>query len=394
MYGLENLSSIDFEDLCRDLAKALTENRFEAFGPGPDGGIDGRYATSSQTTILQAKHYFKADFASLLKAIRGEAKKMEKLKPERYILITSHSLTPAKKDRLMEGLRGLQVASGDILGREDIGDLLRENSDILKAHVKLWLSSTAVLERVLNSGLEAFTEATRDEILDNLRLYVRNESFDDAVCRLEEHKVLIIAGAPGVGKTTLARILTYRYLEQGWQFYAIDSLEKGFARIDRSKPTVFFFDDFLGRVELNRQALHQHDSALARFVRRVRKSTNLRFLLTTRAHIFEEAKLISDYVDESNVQLTTFLLDVGQYTRRVRAHILFNHLVNSGLTEEHFSELLKGDWIKKIVDHENYNPRVVSMVTSSRITRVDPKDFPADVLAGTKQPRPHMGKAV
>ena len=71
-----------------------------------------------------------------------------------------------------------------------------------------------------------------------------------------------MSGPPGVGKTTLARMIAYHYLNEGWRFYAINSLEDGFSKIDDGKPTIFFFDDFLGRIELDRQSLLQRDSAL------------------------------------------------------------------------------------------------------------------------------------
>lgn len=51
MTALENLSPIDFEELCRDLAQAETGERFSAFGPGPDGGIDGRDSQGGNATI-------------------------------------------------------------------------------------------------------------------------------------------------------------------------------------------------------------------------------------------------------------------------------------------------------------------------------------------------------
>ena len=60
MAGLENLSHIDFEELCRDLAHAETGERFEAFGPGPDGGMDGRHAKAGKSTVLQCKHYWRS----------------------------------------------------------------------------------------------------------------------------------------------------------------------------------------------------------------------------------------------------------------------------------------------------------------------------------------------
>ena len=161
---------------------------------------------------------------------------------------------------------------------------------------------------------------------------------------------------------------------------------EGFAKIDDSSPTVFFFDDFLGRIDLDRRALRQHDSSLALFVKRIRKSKNARFILTTRAHIFEDARSISDRIDEPNVQLTKYLLDVGKYTRRVKAHILFNHLYYSDLTEKHFLALLNADIVKDIVDHNNYNPRIVSQISSSRVDPIKPQEYPGYVLSALNEP--------
>jgi hypothetical protein len=41
-YDLHALSWPDFEDLARDLIGRESGVRFEAFAPGPDGGMDGR----------------------------------------------------------------------------------------------------------------------------------------------------------------------------------------------------------------------------------------------------------------------------------------------------------------------------------------------------------------
>lgn len=386
MSRLENLSDIDFEELCRDIARAETGLRFSAFGPGPDGGIDGRHAKGDKKTILQSKHYIGSSFSQLKLAVGRELKKLTSLNPDRYLLFTSQSLTPSRSDTLAAVLGDFLRDPGDLWGREDIEAALRNHPAIEKAHLKLWLSSAAVLERILRSGLQAYTQASEQQILDELNVYVRNESFDEASKKLEEQKVLVISGPPGVGKTTLAKMLSYHYLNEGWQFCAIRSLDEGFAQIHDNSPTIFFFDDFLGRIQLDRQSLLQRESALAIFVRRVRASKNARFVLTTRAHIFEEARQISDYVDDQRFQLAKYLLDVGSYTRKIKAHILFNHLAASSLTREHFAALLDGDWLKKIIDHKNYNPRVIASASSDCLEYIKPNDYPAYLYSALEKP--------
>ena len=93
-YDFASLSPADFEDLARDLVCRELGVRFEAFAPGPDGGIDGRHATGSGAIILQAKHYAGSTYAALRSKMKRERKAIDRLSPARYILTTSRPLTP------------------------------------------------------------------------------------------------------------------------------------------------------------------------------------------------------------------------------------------------------------------------------------------------------------
>jgi len=386
MTRLKNLSHIDFEDLCRDILQAETGNRFSAFASGPDGGVDGRHSKGEKSTVLQCKHYAGSSYSNLKSSIKREIPKLEVLKPTRYYFCTSQALTPAKQDEIAGLLFPYLADSQDVWGQDDIEGALRRNPDIEKSHIKLWLSSAAVLQRVLKSGLEEFTNTTRDELLEKLKVFVRNPSLDEAMKKLEAEKTLIVAGPPGVGKTTLAYMVSYQFLSDGWRFVAINSLDDGFEKIDDDTPTSYFCDEFLGRIELNRQSLLQRDNQLAMFVGRVRRSQNARFILTTRAHIFEEARNLSDRIDDGRLQLSKYLLDVGIYTRKVKAEILYNHLEASGLTQNHFASLVSGDWLKKIVDHKNYNPRIIAHISSDNHTPVDAESYPDFVMRSLEHP--------
>src|SRR5260221_6593384 len=99
-FDFKSLSTADFEDLSRELVAKEMGIRFEGFGAGPDGGIDGRYAPGVGSTILQAKHFVGSTFSSLKSAMKRERRSIDNVGPHRYIVTTSRSLTPSNKKSL------------------------------------------------------------------------------------------------------------------------------------------------------------------------------------------------------------------------------------------------------------------------------------------------------
>ena len=392
-YSFDALSPADFEDLTRDLIGRHLSVRFEAFGPGPDGGMDGRHAGGG-TTILQAKHYRLSDFASLARTMTRERRAIDALSPERYLLATSRPLSPGNKDALAAIIGTSLRSTGDIFGEGDLNHLLRTYPEIEKAHVKLWLSSTAILERVLHAATHNFTKLTERDIRAKLKVYAENPSFKSGRDILEKQRVLIISGPPGVGKTTLAEMLCYAYLGDQWELVVIRSLEEGFAQIDDSRRQIFLFDDFLGRIALDERALSNQDSDLARFISRVRRTPTARFVLTTRAYIYEQAKLLSEALSDTKLNVSRYLLDVGIYTRRIRARILYNHLIVTGVPEAHIAALIEAGAIKTIVDHDHYNPRIIEWMTEpDRLDTIASEDYPAEFIEILDHPERIWDKA-
>jgi hypothetical protein len=106
-YGFSALSSQDFEDLCRDLLQAEWSVRLEAFKSGRDQGIDLRHIRAGDgATIIQCKHFLRSGVTKLLGHLsKVERSKIEKLKPARYVLVTSVSLTPGNKDAILDQCR-------------------------------------------------------------------------------------------------------------------------------------------------------------------------------------------------------------------------------------------------------------------------------------------------
>lgn len=386
-YDFKNLSSADFEDLVLDLIGKEEGIRFEAFCAGPDDGIDGRHSYGSENIILQAKHYEGSSFSNLATTMKRERLSIDKLTPSRYILVTSCKLTPANKSKLSSIIGPGLKSEADIFGPEDINGLLRKYPEILKSHIKLWLLGVGVLEQVLRAATHTYTAITLDEIEHKIRVYASNPSFYESLDTLDKYQLLIISGPPGVGKTTLAEILCYTFLSEQWELVPIRSLDDGFAAINNTKKQIFLFDDFLGKVALDRKALAYKDSDLAKFMNRVRRSPNARFILTTRGYIFEEARRVSEHLGDHRLDLMKYVLDVGVYTRQIKARILYNHLLVSDTPQLYIRALVESSMLAKIVDHKNYNPRVIEAMTDIlNIGNIDPDNYPMVFIEALNNP--------
>jgi hypothetical protein len=374
-YNFDGLSSYDFEILVRDLLQAELGIRLEVYKPGRDTGIDIRGYTGephiNNQLIVQCKHFSGSRLADLLREMRvNELVKIQRLSPNRYILVTSLPLSPEDKDKILSILRPYSKSSSDILGREDINNLLGRWPEVEQQNFKLWLTSSAVLQRITHSKTFVLSEIDLDRIRRTLMLYVQNASFFQAKKILEDQHYCLIAGIPGIGKTTLAEILCVDYVDRGYRFVRISGdISEAVAMFHRDDRSIFYYDDFLGTTSLEYKFGKNEEVALASFIDAVRRSKS-RLILTTREYILNQAKLTYERLDRSRIDFQKCVIQLADYTRFHRAQILYNHLYFSRLPPSFLGAIVKDNGYRKIVDHPNYNPRLIEWMTDvSRITQ-------------------------
>jgi len=188
---------------------------------------------------------------------------------------TSASLTVQAKDDLLHMLHPYTATGSDILGLLEIVEELRRRPSIVRRHIRLWLNSTEVLQSLLNRSVISRPQGLRADIGATLRTYVANESLARTTRLLEKQHVCIIAGLPGIGKTTLAQVLSATYLQSG---YELVDITEDIGEIDgmwsEDKQQLFYFDDFLGQTTLNDKLHKNEDKRLLSLMQRIHACKN------------------------------------------------------------------------------------------------------------------------
>jgi hypothetical protein len=382
-YDLLTLSPDDFQLLVRDVLQAELGVRLETFTHGADEGIDLRGVDKERCSlIVQCKRY--KDFRSLIRSLRAqELPKIQRLAPDRYILATSVPMNPQRKAKLLALLRPFCSREEDILGAGDLNNLIELHPDVERRNFKLWLSSALVLDRVLHDGIFGEDAAALARARERLRKYVRNASLDRAMALLESERYCIIAGPPGIGKSTLADVIVLDHVErQGFEAVQISSsLDEIRTRRNPGRRVIYYFDDFLGKNAVE-QLTRNEDRRLVDFIDDIRRTPNWRLVMTTREYVYNQAVIKFEALSHAAEHLKKCIISLDDYTALIRAKILYNHLYYSDLPRPHIAALVEGRRYMDVVRHRNYNPRIVQHMTMDLFFRdVTPDAYPSEFVA-------------
>jgi hypothetical protein len=364
-FDIRRLTDFDFEAICKDIFETVLGLHLEIFAPGRDQGIDLRHMASPaqgvNDIIIQCKHWERTRFSTLYSHLKNkELPKIKRLDPKRYILATSVDMSVRQKDTLLNLLTPYVKSAKDILNISEVESLLRSNPQIVQRHMRLWLSSSATLQAMFSKSILIRSGDLADDVKFTMLVYVPNDSFNRASELLESRRVCIIAGVPGIGKTTLAEILTVSYADMGYDIFEISEDADEINSVwDDNAAQFFYYDDFLGQNSLEDRLHKNEDSRLVKIIRRINKSPNKRFVLTTREYILEQAKRKYERLAGEDLNPLTCVLTLDDYTPLIRAEILYNHLYFSRLTREEKAQFADPEVYLPIINHRNFNPRLI-----------------------------------
>lgn len=392
-YTFSTLNDKEFEQISRDLLNAKFGMELQHFKSGRDNGIDLRYSTpkNNNDLVVQVKHYIHSAYAQLKHALLiKELDKVKKLSPRRYLVVTSLSLSAKEKDELKTGLSPFVLSANDIIGQEDLNNYLSEFKEIEKKHFKLWFSSIAVFNAVINNAVEGRTRYMLEKIMAKIPFYVITKKLDEANGVLQKEKLLLITGQPGIGKTTLAEIILFERAKNGYSIYKVENITEAeqVLSMNDDEKQLFYFDDFLGANYFEIINAHKTETQLTSFIERVKNTPNKYLILTTRTVILNQAIEKYEKISRSKLSNQQFEIKLLDYNLYEKALILYNHIYFRKLRDDLHLGLLENDFYKLIIKDKNYTPRIIEFITdSSRVNDFNSEQYHQFILNNLKNPK-------
>ncbi|EMO58694.1 hypothetical protein LEP1GSC161_4096 [Leptospira santarosai str. CBC1416] len=210
-------------------------------------------------------------------------------------------------------------------------------------------------------------------------LYVFNNKYlKQALKILNKEKLLVITGPPGVGKTTLSNIITFRLLANNYKLIFVDSnieeAEKLFS-LDPETKQVILFDDFLGSF-IPELFSSTKEKKTVNFIEKIKRTSNKLMILTSRTIFFNTALQIYEGFNRSRVSLSNYELNISHYSTFEKAQILYKHVSFSKMAADYKNEFLISKRFLSVINHRNYTPRLIEYFTNPiNLDKVSLKEY-------------------
>lgn len=363
-YDYRNLSPIEFERLCSDLLTLKDGVRYQRFGEGRDDGVDLMYDDPTLgKTVVQCKRY--RDTSQLIRVLKNsEVTKVSGLKPQRYCLLTTASLTPSNKKSIQAIFSPFLATTQDIWGSEDLDSLLAEDQyqNVVYNIPPLWLPSFKLVSNLINNAIKGRSKFEIEESMKRCSLLAWTSICDACMKRLESSHVVILEGDPGIGKTVTAEMLFCRLCLMNYEVYiSYDGITEFEDVYQPGVKQAFLYDDFLGSNYFDAVRNHE-DTKICKFASRVSQDPTKCFILTSRTTILNRGVECSTAFQIHNFRQDSRLVDVNKVSTLDRAHILYKLLSSLNCNGKALTEYVQEKRYWDVIKHENFNPRVIDYI--------------------------------
>lgn len=364
-----------FQDLCAHVMEDVLRTPVEVFREAHDDGQDAVLNSKSiggrdQPTTVQCK--FSAVAGRTLKpsdlAIEEEhiALLLEKGMADRYILMTSMSVSAPVAVKIRKRLRELGVARSHVLGKEFLTRVIRSSSK-LRALVPL-VYGLGDLSIILDDRRAKQAKAVLGHLQSSLRTYVTTAPHVKAVRTLAKHKVVMLLGDAATGKSTIAAVLATVAADNPRHrcFKADGPIEL----MDNWNPeeggALYWIDDAFGPNQLRQDFVDAWINMMPKVQAAIAGGNS--FVLTSRRHIYEAAKPKLGSRNHPLFRNEEAIVQVGNLTADERSQILYNH-IKAGNQPNEWKTYLKNYHVEELAKEELLIPEIARQLGDRAYTQ-------------------------
>jgi len=369
MFNYHDLNDVEFEELCKDVMGKILNTKLRVFATGRDGGVDLTDNVDTLNIVVQVKHYINSDFSNLRTSLKKEIPKVKQLNPNQYFICCAKRLTKDNIKEIYKMFSNYMASDKNIFTLIEIDDFLQDenNSDIVRKHYKLWLSATTILNEINNRNIFIDCESLLSDIEEERKFFVQTTAYDLCKEHLEKHRLIMLLGSPGVGKTTLSKMLVIYFADCGYSVrYTtngdISDIKRSLSS-NREQKEIVLLDDCLGQHYF--KMIDSQESELLALIKYIKVNPKKLLILNSRITIFNEAKERSIdfkiYINRKKIDIYT--LNMDQISLFEKAKIFYNHLTFNDIPKEYLTSIKTNKNYMEIVKHPNYTPRIIEHVT-------------------------------
>lgn len=387
----EKLNWKSFQTLACEIVQFREKVHFQTFRDGADKGIDGLWYCGKENIVLQVKRYKK--FADLYRELKtAELAKVKKLKPRRYILAVSLKLSEHEAEKIYRLFSGYLNQSDDLLDQNALNSYLSDPAYhwIEGNFTDLWIPDGSILKEfigeIINKGSRSRNAREQKKAIEACRTFVQTGVYNEARAKLADNHTIVISGQPGMGKSTIARLLALDFLslECYEGYYWVSSLEEIENEWEETEQKqVFILDDYWGAV-FHRERSRKENYHLEELIDRFGREDHKRLIITAREYIIQQELFLNPELE--NITRTLKIECVlREYTDAEKAKILFAHLQVSDLDIEYVKSIFYH--CDRLVHNYSYNPRVIDrFLKEPGYENYSPHDYAEQLLLWMEYP--------
>ena len=394
MYNFNNLSDFEFEILCKDIMEKKLQMPLRIFQKGRDGGIDITDDSVKKNVVIQVKHYINSKYSDLLSSMKKEIDKVKKLNPKQYYICCAVKLTSGNIRELYQMFSDYMENASNVISLIDINEFLEkpENIDIVRKHYKLWLESTNILGEIMNQHVFIDCESLLYNVEEVSKEFVETKYYYECREILNNERMVLLLGMPGVAKTITTKMLALYYAANGYRIRYTTNGDikdlKNALSSQKDLKEVLLLDDCLGQHYFKMKETQENE--LLTLVKYISMNKNKKLIMNSRITIFQQAKERSiefkQFTEDKKIQIR--ILDMSDISILDKGRIFHNHIYFKGLPEAYYDDICREQNYRKIVLHKNYTPRIIEFVTRyANYKRIETENYSEYIIKYLENPK-------